>query len=309
MLPPSVKRRIHFFVIGLAAALILGQRAAAESPFVVDAWNTADGLPQSSVIAITQTRDGYLWLGTLNGLVRFDGNSMTPFNVNNTPGLPDNGIIFLHEDSRTNLWVGTQNGGLCGIQGGTVKRFNVSAVGGKIIFAEEDVETPGAVWFFTTAGKFFRIYDGKLDAQPSQFPAQLFDRIFRLLVPGKNSVVWQLTNGTIQKFRGEKLEKDFGPTPWTYSQVVAQYRRPDGSFLQVPFDANVTAACEDREGNLVVGTHDAGIYWFDAAGGVSHISTDKGLSHDIVLSLCCDREGNLWTGTDGGGLERLVGRR
>ena len=123
MLGRSLKRRIQFFVIGLAAALVLGQRAAADSPFIVDAWNTGDGLPQSSVIAITQTRDGYLWLGTLNGLVRFDGNAFTPFNVNNTPALPDDRVVFLFEDSRTNLWVGTDNAGLCVIQNGVVKNF------------------------------------------------------------------------------------------------------------------------------------------------------------------------------------------
>ena len=133
-----MQRRIQFLVIGLAAALVLGQRAAADSPFLVDAWSTADGLAQGSVIAITQTHDGYLWLGTVNGLVRFDGNSMTKFNVNNTPGLPDNVINFLFEDSRSNLWVGTANGRLCAFQGGEVKQFDVSGAGGKIIFAEED---------------------------------------------------------------------------------------------------------------------------------------------------------------------------
>ncbi len=68
--------------------------SAADSPFTVDAWTTEDGLPQSSVLAIVQTHDGYLWLGTLNGLVRFDGNSFTCFNVNNTPGLPADRIVF-----------------------------------------------------------------------------------------------------------------------------------------------------------------------------------------------------------------------
>lgn len=269
----------------------------------MDAWSTADGLPQSSVIAITQTHDGYLWLGTLNGLVRFDGNSMTPFNVNNTPGLPDNGIVFLFEDSDSNLWVGTANGGLCAIHNGKVKRFDADGAGGKILFADEDES--GVVWFWTAGGKFLSAKNGQLDARPAGFPVQMFYRIFHLLVPGKNGVVWQLQNGRVQKLHGGKTE-DYGATPWTYSPVFAQFRTPDGSFLQVPFDANVTAVCEDREGNLVVGTHDSGVYWFDAAGGSHHISTDKGLSHDIVLALCCDHEGNVWVGTDGDGLERIT---
>ena len=89
-----MKRRIQFWSILLAAMLVLGQCRAGDSPFIVDSWGTADDLPQSSVIALAQTHDGYLWLGTLNGLVRFDGNSLTPFNVHNTPGLPAATALF-----------------------------------------------------------------------------------------------------------------------------------------------------------------------------------------------------------------------
>ncbi|HUC84974.1 MAG TPA: two-component regulator propeller domain-containing protein, partial [Candidatus Acidoferrales bacterium] len=113
-----MKRRIQLLVIGLAAALFFGRSAAADSPFTVDVWNTDDGLPENTVIALTQTRDGYLWVGTQNGLARFDGNSFTRFNVNNTPGLPDDVINFLFEDSHTNFWVGTRNGFLCLVQNG-----------------------------------------------------------------------------------------------------------------------------------------------------------------------------------------------
>ncbi len=282
----------------LAAALVLGQCAAADSPYAVDAWSTADGLPQGSVIAITQTHDGYLWLGTINGLVRFDGNSMTKFNVNNTPGLPDNVINFLFEDSRSNLWVGTSTGKLCIFQGSDVKQFDVSSAGGKINFASED--KAGTIWFGTTAGNFLSFKE-KLDLGPADFPPQFFYRIFNLRLDGKNGVVWRLQDGRVQKFRGGQLEKDFGNIPWT--PVPNRVPRPIQGIDY--YDENVTAICEDHEGNLVVGTHDSGVYWFDAAGGVSHIPTDKGLSQNIVLSLYCDREGNIWVGTDGDGLERI----
>ena len=284
-------------------ALLFESRAAAESPFVVDVWNTANRLPENSVIAVIQTRDGWLWLGTLNGLARFDGNSFTPFNVNNTPGLPGNGVIFLFEDSRTNLWVGTDNAGLCLLKNGVVKNFDLGGAGGKIRFADED-ET-GTVWFCTADGKFFSARDGKLDLRPAKFPVQLFYRVFYLRVPGKDGAVWQLQNGRVEKLRDEKPEKDFGALPWQNSPVTALYRIPDGSFVQIPFDANITAACADRDGGLVVGTRGSGVYWLDASGVWRHISTDDGLSHGIVLSLCFDTGGNLWVGTDGGGLDRV----
>src|SRR5882672_8478845 len=65
----------------------------APPPFAINVWETDDGLPQNSVISMTQTRDGYLWLGTLNGLVRFDGIRFTVFDENNTPGLKSSRIV------------------------------------------------------------------------------------------------------------------------------------------------------------------------------------------------------------------------
>ena len=161
MLPhTNLKRRIQILVTALALVLVWG-RALADSPYAVDVWGTADGLPESTVITIAQGHDGYLWLGTLNGLVRFDGNSMTPINVNNTPGLPDNVITFLFEDSHTNLWVGTGNGGLCVIKGGQVKPIDIKAAGGKVVFADED--SSGTVRFLTASLNFFSVdNDGKL---------------------------------------------------------------------------------------------------------------------------------------------------
>ena len=303
MLPQNLKRRIQILFISLLAALVLGQCAAADAPFLVDVWGTADGLPQSSVITVLQARDGYLWLGTLNGLVRFDGNAFTRFNVNNTPGLPGNGIIFLFEDSRTNLWAGTDAGALCRIKNGVVQNFNLGGAGGKIIFADEDEK--GVVWFCTRDGNFFSAREDKVDLHPAIFPAQLYYRIFHLRVNGQNGISWRLQNGRVQKYLGEQLEKDFGASPWTNSLVTALFKAPDGNYIQIPFDANVNVADADREGNLVVGTHDEGLFRFDAAGGWRHIAKEQGLSGNTILALCSDREGNLWVGTDGGGLDRV----
>lgn len=289
--------------MGLAATLVLGQRVVADSPFAVDAWGTADGLPQGSVIAITQSHDGYLWLGTINGLVRFDGNSMTKFNVNNTPGLPDNLINFLFEDSRSNLWVGTGNGRLCSFQNGRIKQFDVDVAGGKIAYADEDPS--GAVRFLAPQCRmFFSIKNGIVDLHPPGFSPDLLKSLYHLLLAGKNGVRWELRDDRIQKFRGNTLEKDFGACPWTYVQYLTAISTPAG-YQGVGFDANVTSLCEDREGNLVVGTDNDGIYWSTPAGGFNHIPTDKEFSHGNVLSLYCDFDGNLWAGTDGDGLERI----
>ncbi len=284
MLCRQLKRKIHILFFGLAVALaFVGRVVAGDLPFIVDVWNTEDGLPQSSVIALTQTHDGYLWLGTLNGLVRFDGKTFTRFNVNNTPGLPSNRIVFLFEDSRQILWVGTETAGLCAIKNGAVQNFPDTSAGGIVNCAFED--GGGNIWFSAENGKFFCWKDGKMDSHPTIFPAQLFYRAAHVFVSGKNGVVWHLQNGRVEKWRGNRLEKDFGATPWS--------------------GAHVSAALEDASGNLVVGTQGAGLFWFQSDGSCMHIGKDDGLSHNIVLSLSLDREGNLWAGTDGGGLDRI----
>ena len=89
-----------------------GAAEPSDASFIVDAWSRKEGLPENAVISVIQTRDGYLWLGTLNGLVRFDGNHFTVFDENNTPGLNSDRIVYLFEDSHTNLWIGTDTAGL-----------------------------------------------------------------------------------------------------------------------------------------------------------------------------------------------------
>jgi ligand-binding sensor domain-containing protein/signal transduction histidine kinase len=257
-----IRRTLQFAMLPLCVLgfhlRVMGQSG---SPFVVDSWSNEEKLPQSSVISVIQTKDGYLWLGTLNGLVRFDGIHFTIFDENNTPGLPSSRVVFLFEDSRMNLWVGTETAGLCMIKNGTVKSFAAETSGGgrKVLNANED--SSGDIWFNTPEG----ILDYHADKMNFN--------------PGVQGVF----SGPIQKWQIRR--KDFGPFPWG--------------------NTNVTSACEDENGNLIVGTLGAGIFWFDTDGNYQCISTEQKLSSAFVLSLCLDREGNLWAGTDGGGLNRI----
>ena len=85
-------------------------------------WTTENGLPQNSIFAITQTRDGYLWLGTQAGLARFDGASFQVFNTRNSP-LPHNDVFGLLEDREGNLWIGTFGGGISRFKNGSFTNF------------------------------------------------------------------------------------------------------------------------------------------------------------------------------------------
>lgn len=303
---------------------------ASGANFIVRSWGTEDGLPQSAVITLTQTRDGYLWLGTLNGLVRFDGIRFTVFDEGNTPELGSSRIVHLFEDSRSNLWVGTETAGVKLIQDGRVKEVGIGRGSreGRLLSACED--SAGAVWLYTADAHLCRYRSGQLDVwmhepqrlnscrivfpegstlwvgvnwglfsmgptaglDPRELPWREFLPVKRLdfALPTRQGGYWRMAEGRVQHWQTNRLIRDFGPYPWKTG-------------------TQVSAACEDREGNLVVGTQSEtggeGIFWYDANGNPVHISSAQRLSHDGILSLCMDREGSLWVGTAGGGLNRI----
>src|SRR5262249_38679116 len=78
--------------------------------YIASHWDTEDGLPHNSIKQIFQSRDGYLWIGTLQGLARFDGLTFTTFNRHSTPGLSNNQITSFAETSDGSLWIGTALG-------------------------------------------------------------------------------------------------------------------------------------------------------------------------------------------------------
>src|SRR5437588_434839 len=101
---------VAFCFWALLASLLLASTAVAQ--YRLDHWTADNGLPQNSVYGIVQTRDGYLWVATVDGLARFDGVRFTVFNKSNSPGIINNRFTTLFEDSRGDLWAGTENSGI-----------------------------------------------------------------------------------------------------------------------------------------------------------------------------------------------------
>ena len=106
----------------IAFSLAIVQPAAALDParalsqYAHSKWQNDSGLPQNSVLSIAQTADGFLWLGTEEGLARFDGLAFKVFDRRNTPELRSNEITALLADRQGRLWIGT-GGGVCFRQG------------------------------------------------------------------------------------------------------------------------------------------------------------------------------------------------
>src|ERR1700677_4814255 len=97
-------------LLGFAHPLLAPEPQRALDHFGHQVWRTDSGLPQNTVHSILQTRDGYLWLGTDGGLVRFNGLDLVTFDSENTPQLPSDTVYDLLQDEAGTLWISTASG-------------------------------------------------------------------------------------------------------------------------------------------------------------------------------------------------------
>lgn len=282
----------------------------------VTSWQTDTGLPQNSVQAIVQTSDGHLWVGTKEGLARFNGAEFTIYNENNVREFTNVSVTALLEGPDGSLWIGTEGGGLLRMKD---RRFRC--------YASEDgllskrirslrLGPDGSIWIATNGGvnrflddrlerygdqegllsKTVRamavdrtgaahvgtakgisiVGQGKVSVDPSK--ARLKSNSIRALYEDRSGAFWIATNAEVE------CQRD---------GTIASYANPEGI-------APDTVDCifQDSNGTLWFGTND-GLYRFDghrfvgeAAGGA--------FFHVAVLTIAEDRERNLWIGTHDG---------
>ncbi|HSH16969.1 MAG TPA: two-component regulator propeller domain-containing protein [Verrucomicrobiae bacterium] len=160
--------RMAFLLGGLIGLNLPAATPTAQSNpwFLFQSWETADGLPENSATAVAQAPDGYLWFGTFNGLVRFNGVGFTVFNPANTPELPSAGIVNLHLDQGGRLWVSTYEGLVVGDTQAAPRFERVEGWTGD--YVRTFTERPGGGLLITSFdGKLFTTADVSLTELPS----------------------------------------------------------------------------------------------------------------------------------------------
>jgi PAS domain S-box-containing protein len=315
------------FLVRLACLVLLTVSAMADTrplrldpsrplhEYVVSAWRDTNGLPVDSVGAVAQTPDGYLWLSTEHGVVRFDGTRFTVFTKENTPALRTNDIFTLFVSRDGTLWIGTRGGGAVRYSGGQFVRVPIRL---RYIFgiAESD---DGAIWIGAPGG-LVRLHHGR---------EQLFTKK-EGYAGGRLMAMAGGTTGVYLAFPSGVTHLDArGTRSWNaqhgLAHPVTALRMTSRGLLAGNDAGGVDRLEGDRFAPLIRPTAQAGAItsilegahesvWMSTAGGgivrfangtTARLTANDGLSSDTINELIEDFEGNLWGASTGGGLVRI----
>ena len=264
------------------------------SQYAHTSWKVRDGFANGFIYAIAQTPDGYLWLGTEFGLLRFDGVRAVPWMPPNGQ-LPSNDIPTLLVTSDGTFWIGTTKG-LSSWKDGKLTTY-VELNGSRIFALLEDRN--GTVWAATREARIFGENVGPIDADAEGNFWVSFD---------KESRKWK--SGRPQSFEGRssthsqqtlaELEQFAFPTAndkRLTESVVAQLER--GASTELSQHLKPPHILRDRDGALWVPIPNRGLVHIHQ-GKTDFFSEADGLSGDTVTGLLEDREGNVWAVTING---------
>lgn len=287
-------------------------------------WRSAEGLPSDSVTAIIQTQDGFLWVGTSAGMVRFDGAKFIRVKLGtSSPDSPVN-VTALCEDSDGHLWIGTQQQGVWQLAQGQLWHYGreqglldnsvtVLAAGNR-----------GQVWIGSKSGlnlwtgqKFqsFTTHDG------------LSDEFVSGVNVARSGMVWITTHSGMCRFVGGRIATYTFPTEsqgrspeylgtyedrrgnlWafgdTYLINLTEGQRFNYFRSSESASVRIWSLCEGRDGRLWIGTSGRGLFCFKD-NHFQPVILGENRSPEDVRAICEDHEGNLWLGTSGGGLVQV----
>lgn len=313
MTPRSLVSPLGVLVAGLCAFPLLALDPSRRvTQYMHASLAREDGLPQNSVQTIVQTRDGYLWFGTEQGLARYNGARIA--------AIPENDTQVLFEDRAGALWMGSHGHGVTVLRNG---RFtHLPQLAGAFVFSIAE-DAAGAMWIGTDrglgqlAGGRLRLYTPKEGLGG--------DTVYAVL-PARDGSIWagtqkgltQLRNGALRTYTTRdglpsdsvrSLYQDRSGVLWIGTLGGGLARLENGVFTTIGArdglpNLDVFAILEDRDGNLWVGTGGGGLARL-RDGHLSVLTTANGLANDTVLALREDAEGSLWVGTDGGGVTQL----
>ncbi|MFZ0827000.1 MAG: two-component regulator propeller domain-containing protein [Verrucomicrobiia bacterium] len=290
--------------------------------FNFQSWQKEQGLPQSPVRALVQTREGYLWMGSDDGLARFDGLRFVAFGIQE--GIKSGPVNVLCEDSRDALWIGSTDSGLSCWQHNQITTLTTreGLPANSITALAEDAT--GRLWVGTDAGLILW-QNGKLlslvAAEPfngQRITALCKDRQGRMWIGVKGAGVFQFVNGLFVPLTGDSMEELLKDSHCLLMDQMGRMWIGAGEDFVLCHDgdrwhryriprnqakSHVSTLAEESDGTIWAGSAGGGLLQFKEGKFVA-IPAGSGLAGNRIESLMADRDGRLWVGTDAG-LNRL----
>jgi signal transduction histidine kinase/ligand-binding sensor domain-containing protein len=312
----------------VAAFVLFGASSAAGLPadravrqYVRRAWTVERGLPHGTIRGVAQTADGYLWVATYEGLVRFNGEKFRILDKSYSPAVLSNSIVTLLRTRDDTLWLGTL-AGLMRYRNGVFQTIPLE--GGPDIVYALAASPDGTVWVGTAHGRLLRIDGQKAVAVPVALPKTPITTL-----AADRSGVWIGTSSGLSRYRSGKLQQWTSANGLSGDTIVTLATDGDDAIFAgnatgldrisengdavtiehikgLPAD-QVTALRRDRDRNLWIGTYSNGLFRMNGtldAATVDAYGIGDGLLNPTVRTIFEDDEGSIWVGTNGG-LEEL----
>jgi ligand-binding sensor domain-containing protein/signal transduction histidine kinase len=244
--------------------------------YIHESYNTDNGLPQSSVSSIIQSRDGYIWFATQEGVVRFDGLRMTIIDRNNTPELASNNIGGLMEDRNGGIWMfPAGRSGVTRFKDGKFRTFTTKDGLASLARNAAAMDSSGNLWITSNNGvskldgdKFITFT--RKDGLPS-------DSAFTIYCDPEGSI-WMATYFNMTRYKDGRF---------------TTYSREEGLLTD-----SVTAFCSDHDRNMWIGTFHGLNKMTD--GKFSAYTKKDGLADNLINAIFEDSRKQLWIGTEKG---------
>ena len=290
------------------------------SAFYRETWTTRQGLPHNQINAIAQTPDGYLWLGTWEGLVRYNGLEFQQFTRSNTPALKDNGVRSLRASADGAVVIGTSRGGVTVKRGDRWRTWTRADGLAQDEILDALLDRRGRLWA-ATESMGLTMLDGARATQFNVANGRLPSDVVFSVLEDRQGDVWVATAAGLVHLVGASAAASrasgLPESPVFRLLETAEggllvgtergvYRRIGGTdgferlSALLPEDG-VPSLAEDAAGHLWVGTVNNGLFRLSGAGtGLEHFTSRHELPNNRVASLLADREGSIWVGTNAG---------
>ena len=267
-------------------------------------WRTEDGLPQNRVQAIAQTSDGYLWVGTSEGLARFDGLRFTLYDQSNTPAIADNSIASLESAPDGSLWIGTEGGGLLHYAGGHFQRFGEKDGLTNGFIRTTHLGPDGQLWvgtdrgLFRSAGQGFIRLDNTAEVPLASVISIAEDQSGKIQAASAVGLL-EMKDGKLRHAAcaGKSVAAAMAVTLLREGLLRQACDVPEVALPAAP----INALHRDSSGNLWIGTTGKGLICLNPATGERRSYLSPGaLPDNTVFLVFEDRQHNIWAAAQDG---------